>query len=117
MAEQRRIMLAVTGARGVANSLIERAGDVCLKERRPLVLCIRESPLNLIHLRNLVQLAEAGATVYPMSPQYYSVPRTLEEMDVGFVDRLMAFIGLDRDGADEWRGVHGRIDGRLGSGR
>ena len=94
-------------AHGVANTLIERAADVCLKERRSLVLCIRETPLNLIHLRNLVQLTEAGAVVYPMTPQYYTVPKSLEEMDEGFALRLMGFVGLKQEGVDEWRGVHG----------
>jgi 4-hydroxy-3-polyprenylbenzoate decarboxylase len=98
-------------AHGVANTLIERAADVCLKERRSLVLCIRETPLNLIHLRNLVQLTEAGAVVYPMTPQYYTVPKTLEEMDEGFALRLLGFIGLQQAGVEEWRGVHGSTDG------
>ena len=89
-------------AHGIANPLIERSADVCLKERRELVLCIRESPLNLIHLRNLVQLAEAGAVVYPMSPQYYAAPKNLEEMDEGFV----------QPGFEGWQGVHGSIDGQ-----
>ena len=100
-------------AHGIANTLIERAADVCLKERRPLVLCIRESPLNLIHLRNLVQLAEAGAVVYPMSPQYHTVPKNLEEMDEGFVHRLLGFVGLHQEGFPGWQGVHGRIEGRI----
>jgi 4-hydroxy-3-polyprenylbenzoate decarboxylase len=99
-------------AHGVANSLVERAADVCLKERRSLILCIRETPLNLIHLRNLVQLTEAGAVVYPMTPQYYTVPKTLAEMDEGFALRLLGFIGLQQEGVEEWRGVHGSTDGQ-----
>jgi 4-hydroxy-3-polyprenylbenzoate decarboxylase len=89
-------------SQGVANTLIERAADVCLKERRQLVLCIRETPLNLIHLRNLVQLTEAGAVVYPMIPTYYNVPRNLKEMDEEFVLRLLGFIGLDQTDYYEW---------------
>lgn len=89
-------------AHGTANTLLERAADICLKERRPLVLCIRESPLNLIQLRNMVQLAEAGATIYPTSPTYYNVPKSLAEMDAGFVTRLLGFIGLDQPEAVEW---------------
>jgi 4-hydroxy-3-polyprenylbenzoate decarboxylase len=89
-------------AQGVANTLIERAADVCLKERRTLVLCIRETPLNLIHLRNLVQLTEAGAVVYPMIPTYYNVPQNLQQMDEEFAMRLLGFIGLDQTDAYEW---------------
>ena len=55
-------------AHGMAATLIQRAADVCLKERRPLVLCVRETPFNLIHLRNMVAATEAGATVYPVMP-------------------------------------------------
>ncbi len=83
-------------AHGTANTLLERGADVCLKERRRLVLCIRETPLNLIHLRNLVQLTEAGAVVYPMIPTYYNVPQNLKQMDEEFVLRLLGFIGLEQ---------------------
>lgn len=92
-------------AHGIANTLLERAADVCLKERRRLVLCIRETPLNLIHLRNLVQLTEAGAVVYPMIPTYYNVPRDLAQMDEEFVLRLLGFVGLDQTDHYEWSGA------------
>jgi 4-hydroxy-3-polyprenylbenzoate decarboxylase len=94
-------------AQGTADTLIERAADVCLKERRPLVLCIRETPLNLIHLRNMVQLTEAGATIYPMIPTYYNVPQNLEQMDEEFVERLLGFIGLDQTDYYEWSSAGG----------
>ncbi|SDM11765.1 4-hydroxy-3-polyprenylbenzoate decarboxylase [Geodermatophilus siccatus] len=99
-------------AHGLANTLIERAADVCLKERRPLVLCTRETPLNLIHLRNLVQLTEAGAVVYPMIPTYYNVPQDLQQMDEEFVSRLLGFIGLDRTEYYEWKDPGGTAASR-----
>ena len=94
-------------AHGIANTLLERGADVCLKERRRLVLCIRETPLNLIHLRNLVQLTEAGAVVYPMIPTYYNVPQNLKQMDEEFVLRLLGFIGLDQTDYYEWKDTSG----------
>jgi 4-hydroxy-3-polyprenylbenzoate decarboxylase len=94
-------------AHGTANTLLERAADVCLKERRRLVLCIRETPLNLIHLRNLVQLTEAGAVVYPMIPTYYNVPQNLKQMDEEFVLRLLGFIGLEQTDYFEWKDTSG----------
>lgn len=81
-------------AHGTADTLIERAADVTLKERRPLVLCVRETPFNLIHLRNMTQLTEAGATVYPMIPTFYNVPQTVDQFYDEFTARLLAFIGL-----------------------
>ena len=81
-------------AAGTANTLIERAADVTLKERRPLVLCVRETPFSLIHLRNMTQLTEAGATVYPMIPTFYNVPRSVDEVYEEFTARLLGFIGL-----------------------
>ncbi|WP_433432524.1 UbiX family flavin prenyltransferase [Nonomuraea sp. CA-141351] len=88
--------LGVVGriASGTANTLIERAADVTLKERRPLVLCVRETPFNLIHLRNLTQVAEAGGTIYPMIPTYYNVPQTVDQFFEEFTARLLAFIDL-----------------------
>jgi flavin prenyltransferase len=88
--------LGVVGrvAQGTANTLIERAADVTLKERRPLLLCVRETPFNLIHLRNMTQVTEAGATVYPMIPTFYNVPRSVDEVYEEFTARLLGFIGL-----------------------
>ena len=94
-------------AHGTADTLLERAADVCLKERRRLVLCVRETPLNLIHLRNLVQLTEAGAVVYPMIPTYYNVPKDLKQMDEEFVARLLGFLGLDQTDYYEWSSTDG----------
>ncbi|MER5392127.1 UbiX family flavin prenyltransferase [Saccharopolyspora sp. NPDC002686] len=81
-------------ANGTANTLIERAADVTLKERRPLVLCVRETPFNLIHLRNLTQVTEAGAIVYPMIPTFYNIPRTVDDFYEEFTVRLLGFVGL-----------------------
>src|SRR5689334_11169409 len=67
-------------ANGISDDLTTRAADVCLKERRRLILVVRETPWNLIHLRNLTQLAEAGATVLPASPGFYYRPQTIDEL-------------------------------------
>ena len=98
--------LGVVGriAQGQANTLVERAADVCLKERRPLVLCVRETPFNLIHLRNMTQVTEAGAVVYPMIPTYYNVPETVGQMYEEFTSRLLGFIGLDQTDYYVWDG-------------
>jgi 4-hydroxy-3-polyprenylbenzoate decarboxylase len=92
-------------AQGQAGTLIERAADVCLKERRPLVLCVRETPFNLISLRNMTQVTEAGAVVYPMIPTYYNVPETVEQMVEEFTARLLGFIGLDQTDYYTWDGA------------
>jgi len=91
-------------ANGLAGNLIQRAADVCLKEKRPLVLCVRETPLNLIHLRNMKQAAEAGATIYPLIPTFYNHPKSLDEMAHQFACRVLAFIGLPQDDAYVWGG-------------
>ncbi len=90
-------------AHGLASSLIERAADVCLKERRPLILCVRETPFNRIHLRNMVLAAEAGATIFPAIPTLYNHPQSTTEMARQFVQRVLAHIGLPQPGAYEWR--------------
>jgi 4-hydroxy-3-polyprenylbenzoate decarboxylase len=89
-------------AQGLARNLIERAADVCLKEKRPLVLCVREAPLNRIHIRNMDRAAEAGATIYPLIPTFYNHPRTIEEMAHQFACRVLAFIGLAQEDAYVW---------------
>jgi 4-hydroxy-3-polyprenylbenzoate decarboxylase len=89
---------------GIAGKLIERAADVCLKEKRALVLCVRETPLNLIHLRNMTQAAEAGATIYPLIPTFYNRPGTLEEMAKQFAYRVLGHIGLPQEDAYRWKG-------------
>jgi 4-hydroxy-3-polyprenylbenzoate decarboxylase len=90
-------------AHGLARNLIERAADVCLKERRPLVLCVRETPLNLIHIRNMAQAAEAGATVFPVIPAFYQRPQSTEEMARGFAHRVLAHVGLRQPDAYVWK--------------
>jgi 4-hydroxy-3-polyprenylbenzoate decarboxylase len=89
-------------ANGLASNLIHRAADVCLKERRPLILCVRETPFNRIHLRNMQLAAEAGATIFPAIPTLYNHPRSTAEMARQFVDRVLAHIGLPQPGAYQW---------------
>lgn len=89
-------------ANGLARNLIERAADVSLKEKRPLILCVRETPLNRIHLRNMNWAAEAGATIYPLIPTFYNLPHTLDEMAHQFACRVLAFIGLPQPDAYVW---------------
>lgn len=91
-------------ANGIASRLIERAADVTLKERRPLVLCVRESPLNKIHLRNMSLAADAGATIFPLIPTFYNHPASLEEMAHEFSNRVLAHIGLAQENAYRWKG-------------
>lgn len=91
-------------AHGLASSLIARAADVALKERRPLLLCVRETPFNLIHLRNMTLASEAGATIFPVMPTLYNRPQTTAEMAGQFVDRVLAHIGLPQPGAYQWNG-------------
>ena len=91
-------------ATGIASRLIERAADVCLKEKRPLVLCVRETPLNKIHIRNMYRAAGAGATIYPLIPTFYNLPQTPEEMARQFAFRVLAHIGFPQPAAYQWQG-------------
>jgi len=91
-------------ANGLAQNLIERAADVCLKERRPLLLCVRETPFNKIHLRNMSLAADAGATIFPVIPAFYNKPADSNEMARQFVYRVLAHIGLPQSGAFVWKG-------------
>jgi len=91
-------------ANGIASQLIERAADVCLKEKRRLVLCVRETPLNKIHIRNMYRAADAGATIFPLIPTFYNRPATLDAMAGEFVNRVLAHIGLPQAKAYRWKG-------------
>lgn len=95
-------------AAGTADSLILRAADVILKERKHLIITPRETPLNLIHLRNLTTLSEAGATVFPASPSFYLLPKSMDEMADMYVDRLLRFanIHLDSITSSKWSAAH-----------
>jgi flavin prenyltransferase len=90
-------------ANGLADSLIARAADVTLKERRPLLLCVRETPFNRIHLRNMSLAAEAGATIFPCIPAFYNKPADSTEMARQFVYRVLAHLGLPHPGAYIWK--------------
>ena len=90
-------------AHGLANSLIARAADVTLKERRPLILCVRETPFNRIHLRNMTLAAEAGAVIFPVIPAFYNLPQDSTEMARQFVYRVLAHIGLPQPDAYVWK--------------
>lgn len=89
-------------ANGISNDLLTRAADVCLKERRKLILVPREMPWNLIHLRNMTQLAEAGATILPASPAWYTKPQTLEDLADTVVARVFQTLGVEQNLQQEW---------------
>lgn len=90
-------------ANGLAQNLIHRAADVCLKENRPLILCVRETPFNRIHLRNMQLASDAGATIFPAIPTLYNHPQTAEDMARNFGHRVLAHIGLPQPNAYQWQ--------------
>jgi 4-hydroxy-3-polyprenylbenzoate decarboxylase len=89
-------------ANGISDDLMTRAADVCLKERRPLVLVPREMPMNAIMLRNLTTLAEAGATVIPACPAWYQRPATLEDLADTVVARILQNLGVEQNLVGQW---------------
>jgi 4-hydroxy-3-polyprenylbenzoate decarboxylase len=91
-------------AHGTSRSLIERSADVTLKERRPLILVPRETPLSLIHLRNLVSATEAGAVVLPAAPGFYHRPTKVTELVDFVVQRVLDHLGLDIEIGKRWSG-------------
>ena len=90
-------------AAGVSDSLVSRAADVCLKERRPLVLCLRETPLNRIHLENMLRVHDAGAVVMPIMPGFYHHPETLEDLFEAFATRVLDQLGLPESDPRRWQ--------------
>ncbi|MFZ0638446.1 MAG: UbiX family flavin prenyltransferase [Candidatus Acidiferrales bacterium] len=91
-------------ASGTSDDLLARAADVCLKERRTLVLCLRETPLNRIHLENMLRVHDAGAVVMPAMPAFYYAPNSIEDMAEQFVYRVLAQLGLPQDDQYRWAG-------------
>ena len=91
-------------AHGISNGLLERAADVCLKERRRLVLVPREMPLSLIHLRNMTAVTEAGAIVLPASPGFYHNPKSIDDLVDMVAGRILASLGIDSKVMKTWLG-------------
>ncbi|MEJ6614143.1 MAG: UbiX family flavin prenyltransferase [Saprospiraceae bacterium] len=87
---------------GISNDLITRATDVILKERRKLIVVPREAPYNLIHLRNMTSLTEAGAIICPATPSFYSNPTTLDEIALTVVDRVIDLAGINQSDTYRW---------------
>jgi len=89
-------------ANGISNDLTTRAADVCLKERRKLILVARDTPLNLIHLRNMVSVTEAGAVVLPAVPAFYHQPKTVEDLVDTVVARVLQNLGVHQEIQPQW---------------
>ena len=90
-------------AHGISDDLITRAADVCLKERRPLILVPRETPWNLVHLRNMTQLAEAGATILPAAPGFYHKPQSIDDLVDFLVARILQQLGIEQQLTPQWQ--------------
>ncbi|MGO9642287.1 MAG: UbiX family flavin prenyltransferase [Candidatus Acidiferrales bacterium] len=91
-------------ATGASNDLLSRAADVCLKENRRLVLCLRDTPFSRIHLENMLRAQQAGALIMPVIPAFYHQPRTIDDLVEQFVNRALAQLGLRQPGAFRWEG-------------
>ena len=95
-------------ATGVTTSLLTRAADVCLKERRRVVLLVRETPLTTVHLRNMLTAAEAGAIVFPPVPAFYDHPETVDDIVNHTIGRVLDLFDLDSGQAHRWGEPAGR---------
>jgi 4-hydroxy-3-polyprenylbenzoate decarboxylase len=92
-------------AHGLSDNLLTRAADVTLKERRRLVLMVRETPLNLAHLRNMTAVTEMGGVIFPPLPAFYHRPQTIDELIDDTVERVLAFIGVENAAPKAWSGL------------
>ena len=92
-------------AQGLSDNLLTRAADVTLKERRRLVLMVRETPFNLVHLRNMTAVTEMGGVIFPPLPAFYHRPASIDEMVAEGVERVLALLGLQGAAPQEWRGL------------
>jgi flavin prenyltransferase len=100
-------------ATGVTGTLISRAADVCLKERRRLVIAIRETPLHAGHLRNLTALSELGAIVAPLVPAFYTRPKSVDDIVNHSVGRLLDLFGIETDLVKRWRNSETKAKGSI----
>ncbi len=89
-------------AAGISTNLIERAADVCLKEKKPLTVVCRETPLSTIHMRNMLTLAQAGATILPASPGFYQRPKSVDDLLDHVVAKVLSSVGMDQDVIRPW---------------
>ena len=92
-------------AHGLSDNLLTRAADVALKERRRLVLMVRETPFNLAHLRNMTAVTEMGGVIFPPLPAFYHRPQSIDEMVDDTVERVLALLGVSEAAPKAWRGL------------
>tara|TARA_B100000941_G_scaffold135320_1_gene96033 strand:- start:2513 stop:3115 length:603 start_codon:yes stop_codon:yes gene_type:complete len=91
-------------ANGISRGLIERAADVCLKERRKLIIVPRETPYSLIHLKNMTKLTQAGAIILPASPGFYNLPKKIDDLIDMISSRVLEKLDIDPENLKEWKG-------------
>lgn len=91
-------------AHGISSTLIERAADVCLKEKRKLILAIRDTPFSRVHLRNMLAAEEAGAEIFPVIPSFYHQPQSIEDLLTQFCCRVLAHLDLPQSSQFRWTG-------------
>ncbi len=92
-------------ANGISDDLVSRAADVMLKEGRKLVLCVRDTPFNRVHLENMLRVQQAGAVIMPTVPAFYHQPKTIDDLVTQYVCRVLAQIGLRQDKMYRWMGT------------
>ncbi len=95
-------------ANGISSTLIERAADVCLKERRKLVLAIRDTPFSRVHLENMLRAQQAGADIFPIIPAFYHQPQSIDDLVTQFCCRLLAHLDLEQKPQFRWTGEKNR---------
>jgi 4-hydroxy-3-polyprenylbenzoate decarboxylase len=92
-------------ANGISDDLVSRAADVMLKEGRKLVLCVRDTPFNRVHLENMLRTQQAGAVIMPVVPAFYHQPKTIDDLVTQYVCRVLAQIGLSQEKMYRWAGT------------